>query len=191
MKNIFEFLLTEHQTLNEEVFESFSHWMFDGSDETNTLARTFLRWSLLHVIKGSGQLKPDHSDFFAFFQKFDKIDLDSFLKRVSEFDDIARQVDQTLGDDPTARYSASNQSAYWYFMGIVGERIKQDNLFPDQPETAPQPSGDGRDQRRAEPEAVDDPGLSEEDTRSVSRVFAAIFILLLLGLFFFNTFISG
>ena len=189
MKNIFDYLLTGEGTINEEVFASFSNWMFEGNDEANELARHFLRWSILFMVMSSDEGKPDNSNFYSFFQEFDRTDFDSFLSHIARYAEIAVLIEQTLGSDQPTRYSGDNQSTYWYFFGKVMNHVESKNLFPDQaendlisPVTAEDTSSTVDPDKAVE-------GLSDEELRNVSRIFGVIFVIFLAAFVFFNLFL--
>ncbi len=191
MKNIFDYLTTEENTLNEEVFESFANWMFEGDDPTNALSRTFLRWSVLYIVKDSGDNRPHNSDFYAFFQEFDRTDFDAFLNHILKYADIAVQVERILGGDQTTGYPDDIQSNYWYFYGTVMEHAEKKNLFPEQSKTPKNVlKFEKKRKTSSSPDTKDDP-LSEDDLKSVSNVFAVILLVLLVGFFLFNFIFKG
>jgi hypothetical protein len=190
MKNIFDYLITGTGRLNEGVFESFSHWMFEGSDATNKLSRIFLRWSVLYIIQNAGTQKPDNESFYSFFQGFDRTDFDSFLNHITKDGAIAVLVEQTLGDEQTTEFPGDNQATYWYFFGKISEHIEQKNLFPNQPETKSNALKFGSDKKDiAQTPPTDDP-LSDNDQKSLSSVFALIFVALVVAFLFFNLFLK-
>ncbi|MBU2511947.1 hypothetical protein KJ966_11465 [bacterium] len=198
MKNIFDYLITKENTLNEEVFESFADWIFEGGVSSNELPRTFLRWSVLYIMKDSGDRHPDNSDFFKFFQQFDRTDFDSFLNHILKYEDIAQQVEIELGNDQATRYSGDNQSTYWYFFGTIKKHIEENTLFPEQPETKKTILSFDKNRKPAEtpektnniPDLQEDP-LSDKELKSVTNVFAVLLAILVVGFLFFNLFIKG
>ncbi len=183
MKNIFEYLQTKEGTLNENVFDSFSQWMFEGDDVTNRLSRTFLRWSVLYILQNTGNRKPDNDDFYSFFREFERTDFDSFLNHISKYGVIAVLVEQTLGSDQATAYSGDNQSTYGYFLRKITEHIDNKNLFPEEP--AEKSNVLQFDLDKKSPSQKVNP-LSDDDQKKVSGVFALILIALVLALFFFN-----
>ncbi len=191
MENIFDYLQTDDGKLNEEVFTSFSNWMFEGDDEANQLSRHFLRWSVLFIILNRENGKPENSDFYNFFQSFERTDFDSFLNHVAVYAEIAVLVEQTLGEDQAVRYSGDNQSTYWYFFGKVMNHVENQNLFPDLPEAKGKPKLRvvRKDEEATEEQAQNVEGLSDEELGSVSRIFGIIFAVLVAAFAFFNLFL--
>jgi hypothetical protein len=179
MKNIFDFLQTKEGTLNEPVFESFSHWMFEGDDEANALSRIFLRWTILYIIQQADDNGPKNEDLKAFFDAYDRTDFDAFLNRVSRDATIAVAIEQTLGSDQATLYSGDNQSTYWYFMGTVIDHIERDQLFPGQPEKKTNVLKFDQKKESApagQPEA--EGPLSDHDLQKVSGAFGVILAVL-------------
>jgi hypothetical protein len=189
MKNLFEYLLADDGKMNEEVFASFSNWMFEGEDEANELARHFLRWSVLFIIMNRDDGKPENSDFYAFFQGFERSDFDAFLSHVALYAEIAVLIEQTLGSDQANRFSGDNQSTYWYFFGKVMNHVENKNLFPDLPDKELRTPSTPRAKGPAEEEQREIQGLSDEDMGNLSRIFSIIFAVLLAGFVFFNLFL--
>lgn len=193
MKNIFDYLITADNVLNEEVFDSFANWMFEGDDPSNELARNFLRWSVLYIIKDSGHRSPDNSDFYSFFQGFEKTDLDAFLEHISKYGDIAVEVERTMGSDPVERSTEENQSVYWYFFGTVMEHVENQNLFPEEQQQKSKSNviKFSKDKAAAPTTSHDEneEGLSEEELKKLSSVFSVIFVVLLVAFFLYNLFI--
>jgi len=191
MKNIFEFIMTEEGTLNENVFESFSNWMFEGDDITNRLSRIFLYWSILYVIQNAGNGNLDNENFYSFFQDYDRTDFDSFLNHISKDPIIAESVEHTLGSDQANVYYGDNQSTYWYYIGIITDRIDNRNLFPDQPAEKSNvlEFGSGNKKASAPSSAADKNQLSDKDRKSVTNTFKLIFMLLIFAYLFYNFFL--
>lgn len=193
MKNIFDFLVSDDDTLNEEVFDSFSQWVFEGDDPTNRLSREFLRWSFIYIIKNADEYQPNNDDFYAFFEEFDRTDFDAFLNHVSKFAEVAVLVEQTLGSDQDSAFSGDNQATYWYFIGKIMEHVEQKNLFPDEEPETQKNAPISLEERRKSMQAKqgEKQGLSEDELSNVSNIFAVIFVVLLVAFFLFNFFFSG
>lgn len=189
MKNIFEYLQTDEGIINEKVFESFSHWMFEGNDVTSRLSRFFLRWSILYMIQNPENEKPDNDNFFAFFQEFDRTDFDSFLNHLSHDAIIAVQIEQTLGSDQTGEFSGDNQASYWYFLGIIADHIESKNLFPELPVAKSTQLKTNPEEDKVEIPAGTGEPLSEEGQKKLSGVFSMIFFVLVAVFFFYNFFL--
>lgn len=186
MKNIFEYLQTEEGLINEDVFESFSHWMFEGRDPTNELSRIFLYWCVLYMIQGAAEKRLDNSDFYSFFEGYDRTDFDAFLKYVSQDPSVSELIAQTLKSDPLTGYSSEYQATYWYFIGIIKEHIDSKNLFPEEPvENSNILNFDPKKNRTPE-SAGDEKQLSEADMKKVSNLFTIILVALVVAFLFFN-----
>jgi len=189
MKNLFNYLQTGQDTINEKIFDSFSNWMFEGNDTTSKLSRIFLRWSIMYIIQNSEDQKPDNDRFFAFFQQFDRTDFDSFLNYLSHDVLIAVQIEKTLGNDQIDEFSGDNQSSYWYFLGIIADHIENKNLFPKQSVTKTTSLKPKSEKQEAEIIPEIGTPLSEEGQKKISSVFFMIFIGLIAAFFFFNFFL--
>lgn len=193
MKNIFDYLITADNVLNEEVFDSFSHWMFEGDDRSNQLAREFLRWSVLFIMKDTGDRAPENEDFYAFFQQFDRTDLDAFLEHISKYGDIAVEIERVMGSDPSERTSKENESVYWYFFGTVMTHVEEENLFPGEEEESKSSKilPFAKDRAVSTDNENDEEGLSEDDLKGLSSIFSIVFVVLLVAFVIYNVLIKG
>ncbi len=131
MKNIFDFLLSDQNVLNEKLFDSFSDWMFPGNNLNDHLSRSFLRWSVLYITQNSPDKKPENIDFYAFFSGLDQNIPETFISCVSEFENIKEEVTQVLGNDPADRDWEAISEAFIHFLGVVMEHVANESLFPE------------------------------------------------------------
>lgn len=189
MKNIFDYLITENRELNEEAFDSFANWMFEGDDPANELSRKLLRWSVLYIIHDSTKA-PENEDFYRFFQEFERTDFDSFLNHVLKYPDIAAAVEETMGGEDASIYSGDNESTYWYFFGTVMDHVKQKTLFPDQPKVKRSILPFERNKPTTDLPEKRQPTLPEDDEKRLLIVFKALFFFLVAGLLLFNLFLK-
>jgi len=186
MKNIFEYLQTEEGFINEDVFESFSHWMFEGGDPTNALSRIFLYWCVLYIIPGAADKKLENSDFYSFFEGYDRTDFDAFLNYISQDSSISELIAQTLKSDPLTGYSSDYRTTYWYFIGIIKEHVDNNNLFPEEPEESSNILSFDQKRKKSPESAQDKNQLSEADMKKVSNIFRLILVALVVLFLFFN-----
>ena len=186
MKNLFEFLLTDDNTLDEDVFASFSDWMFEGNDFTNKLSRIFLRWSVLYLIQNSGTEGLENEDFFAFFQEFDRTEFESFISYISQDPVIALSVEQTLGGDSPYKFSGDTQPTYWYFISEIADHIEKNNLFPTVPEVRTNVLNFNMDDQASSKPGGERKPLSNDDREKLIKVFRIIFLVFVVAYVLLN-----
>ena len=186
MKNIFEYVLAEDGILNEDVFESFAYWMFDGDDLTNQLSRIYLRWSIMYIARNIPGKTPHNDDFYSFFQAFDRTDFNSFLNHLSKDAAIAGLVEDTLGSDQITGHNGDYQTTYWYFIGIIKEHVDNRNLFPEEVEVKSNVLKFDTGKAKADRTEQEKEPLSEFDQKKVADIFSIILAVLVAAFLFIN-----
>ena len=182
MKNIFDYLLDDQNTLHERPITSFAEWMFPGTDSNNTLSRKLLRWSVQCIANDISNRKPTNLDFYNFFHELDQNNPAVFFTRVSKVGEIKSEIEEQLGNYPTKNMPESIRSTFLYFIGTVMKHVADESLFPETPKHE-QPTKPHRSDRTL-PDPFDK--KDNKEFKNLSNVIYTLFAFFLTAFILFN-----